>query len=77
MMSKEITKLFNNFKEELRRELKVFTVTLERDIRSDIHDMQIKMRRAKENMHFMNLAEDATKMRQSEKAFERVPRSPD
>lgn len=54
-MSKEISKLLNELKDELRNEWKIFRVTLERDIRSDIRDMRTDFKGVKDGMDFINL----------------------
>lgn len=53
-MTKEISKILNELKDELRQEWKAFRETLERDIRSDIRDLRNDVKEAKDSMDFMN-----------------------
>lgn len=53
-MAKDIVKVLNEFKDELRQEFKTLRESLERDIRTDIRDIRTELRGVQESMIFMN-----------------------
>lgn len=62
-MTKDDTKLFNDFKEELRQEFKMQGKCLEKNLRTDISEIRAELRQIKTGRDFTNAAfEDVKEM---------------
>lgn len=54
-MSKEMGKMFYEFKKEFRHEFSLFKKILERDIRAYIREVKVKLRDIKTSMEVLNV----------------------
>lgn len=63
-MSKDVVKLLNEFKDELKQELKMFRESLERDIRTELRDIRADLKELteiKKGMSFINQEHESMK----------------
>lgn len=53
-MTKDVAKLFSDFKEEMKQEFRTLKVSLERDFRTEIREMRTDLRDIKTSIEFIN-----------------------